>query len=58
MKQLKSLVILSLMMCVIADASAYEACVQARHDSILALITGAPSQVTKHDGLFDKDVKK
>ncbi|MBR5715333.1 MAG: hypothetical protein IKX59_02005 [Bacteroidales bacterium] len=58
MKQLKSLVILALMMCVIANASVYEARVQALHDSILALITGAPSRVTKHDGLFDKDVKK
>ena len=43
MKQLKTLAILALTMCVGANLSAYDAEIQARHDSILALITGAPS---------------
>ena len=47
MKQLKTIAILALTMCVSANVSAYEAKVQARHDSILALITGAPSYETQ-----------
>ena len=43
MKQLKTLAILALTMCFSANLSAYDAEIQARHDSILALITGAPS---------------
>ena len=43
MKQLKTIAILAMTMCVSANLSAYEAKIQARHDSILALITGAPS---------------
>ena len=40
---LKTLSVLALTMCVGANLSAYDAKIQARHDSILALITGAPS---------------
>ena len=47
MKHLKTFAILALAMCVTANVSAYEAQIQARHDSILSLISGAPSYVAQ-----------
>ena len=47
MKHLKTFAILALAMCATANVSAYEEQIQARHDSILSLISGAPSYVAQ-----------
>ncbi len=47
MRHLKTFAILALAMCASANVSAYEEQIQARHDSILSLISGAPSYVAQ-----------